>query len=141
MLAVAGLVAGLAACQEQAERPPAETVSSGGPGRILYLTYCESCHGRSGQGNGTAASSLRTPPPDLTRLWMSYGTPLDRGRLVEYIDGRQLLGLHGPRDMPVWGVEFFEGVPPTTPNLEDVRLRLIEVLVQYLETIQSKQQT
>jgi hypothetical protein len=43
--------------------------------------------------------------------------------------------------MPIWGVEFFEGVPPTTPNLEDVRLRLIEVLVQYLETIQSKQQT
>jgi mono/diheme cytochrome c family protein len=141
---LAGLVVGLVACPERADRTaavPAVPASEGGPGRILYLTYCQGCHGLGGRGDGPAATSLRTPPPDLTRLWQSYGTPLDRERVVEYIDGRGLIGAHGPREMPVWGDEFFEDAPPLATNLvEGARRHLIEVLVNYLETIQTQRQ-
>jgi mono/diheme cytochrome c family protein len=138
---LAGLVVGLTACPERADRTAAVPASEGGPGRILYLTYCQGCHGLGGRGDGPAATSLRTPPPDLTRLWQRYGTPLDRERVVEYIDGRGLIGAHGPREMPVWGDEFFEDAPPLATNLvEGARRHLIEVLVNYLETIQTQRQ-
>lgn len=40
----------------------------------------------------------------------------------------------------IWGSEFFEDAPRTTPNLEGVRGRLIEVLVEYVETLQTERQ-
>jgi mono/diheme cytochrome c family protein len=110
-----------------------------GAGAMLYLTYCQACHGATGAGDGPAAASLRTPPTDLTRLWERYGTPLDRERLARTIDGRRLFGGHDPREMPIWGEEFFEGVPSTTPDLESAKRRLLEVLVEHLETLQSRQ--
>jgi len=132
----------LTGCGERIEPPSvAARVAKGGPGQILYLTYCESCHGVGGLGDGPAAESLRTPAADLTRLWQTYGTPLDRERVAEYIDGRQLLGIHDSREMPVWGEEFFEDLPPKTPNVETVKRRLIEVLVDYLETLQTEQRS
>ena len=137
---LAGLVVGLAACPERTDRATVSLAGEGGPGRILYLTYCQSCHGVAGRGDGPAAASLRATPPDLTRLWEHYGTPLDRERLVEYVDGRWLIGVHGPRKMPVWGREFFEDAPPTTHNLETTKRHLIDVLVGYLETLQTERQ-
>ncbi len=134
------LVLSLAACPDRTDpatpAPPAE----GGPGRILYLTYCQSCHGVAGRGDGPAAASLRVQPPDLTLLWKRYGTPLDRQRLVEYIDGRWLVDAHGSRDMPIWGREFYGDAAPMAPNLEGLKRHLIEVLVGYLETLQTERQ-
>lgn len=135
------LVVGLAACHERTERMADVAAGGGGPGRILYLTYCQGCHGLTGRGDGPAAASLRMPPADLTRLWERYGTPLDRERLAKYIDGRQLLDPHGSRDMPVWGHEFFADAPPIKPEVvEDERRHLIDVLCAYLETLQSERQ-
>jgi len=79
-------------------------------------------------------------PPDLTLLWKRYGTPLDRQRLVEHIDGRWLVDAHGSRDMPIWGREFYGDAAPMAPNLEGLRRHLIEVLVGYLETLQTERQ-
>jgi mono/diheme cytochrome c family protein len=140
-LALVGLTAGLVACGDPTDRPVVTTKRAGGPGRILYLTYCQSCHGSAGRGDGPAAASLRTPPTDLTLLWKGYGTPLDRERLAEYIDGRRLVDVHGPREMPLWGEEFFEDTPPNTPNLERLKRHLIEVLAEYLETLQTERRT
>jgi mono/diheme cytochrome c family protein len=139
-VSLAGLMVGLAACPQRADRTAAAPAGKGGPGRILYLTYCQSCHGLAGQGDGPAAASLRAQLPDLSRLWEYYGTPLDRERLVEYIDGRWLVGAHGPREMPVWGREFYEDAPPMTPNLEGAKRHLIGVLADYLETLQTERQ-
>ena len=136
-----GLVVGLAACSERSDRTAGIPAGESGPGRILYLTYCQGCHGPAGRGDGPAAASLRTPPADLTRLWEHYGTPLDRERLAEYIDGRRLIGFHRSEEMPVWGQEFFEDAPPLKPDLvEDEKRHLIEVLSAYLETLQTERQ-
>ena len=140
-LVLAGLVVGLAACPERTDRTPGAPAREGGPGRILYLTYCQGCHGLAGRGDGPAAASLRTPPVDLTRLWERYGTPLDRERLAAYIDGRRLIGPHRPREMPVWGREFFKDAPSIEPELiEGEKRHLIEVLSAYLETLQTERQ-
>jgi mono/diheme cytochrome c family protein len=42
---------------------PAEVVDQG---RLLYQQKCESCHGKSGNGNGTDAAGLSTHPTDFT---------------------------------------------------------------------------
>ncbi len=136
---LAALLLGLAACADRAEQPaaPAPTTAVG-PGRILYLTYCQSCHGLAGRGDGPVAAWLRQPPPDLTRLWERYGTPLDRERLAEYIDGRWLVDVHGTREMPLWGSEFFVDAPPMAPSLEGDKRHLLRVLAEYLETLQTE---
>lgn len=131
----------LLGCQESKEPVVTEPAGARGPGQILYLTYCQSCHGVAGRGNGPAAASLRTKPIDLTQLWRRYGTPLDADRVADYIDGRSLLSAHGNREMPIWGEEFFEDAPADTPNLERIKGRLVEVLVEYLESLQSERQT
>jgi mono/diheme cytochrome c family protein len=142
VLALVGFLAAIAACgSDPAERSDEQSVARPGPGQVLYITYCQSCHGEAGHGDGPAAASLRTPPADLTRLGKRYGTPLDRKALQQYVDGRQLLSLHGGREMPIWGTEFFAEVPPGTLNLETVRHHLIEALVEYLETLQRDQRT
>jgi mono/diheme cytochrome c family protein len=138
LLASALAGAALAACDQGSE---VASMKTAGRGQVLYLTYCESCHGIDGSGSGRAAASLRTPPADLTRLFERYGTPLDRARIEEYIDGRKLTSFHGAREMPIWGEEFFSDSPEGTPNLETVRQRLIALLAEYLETLQAEQRT
>lgn len=139
-VACAVIAALIGACDASGERGPTRA-AGGGAGQILYLTHCQGCHGAAGDGNGPAAASLRVPPADLTRLWERYGTPLDRERLAKYVDGRMLAFFHGPREMPIWGDEFFEDAPPDAPSLEASKQRLIEVLIQYLETLQTRQHT
>ena len=103
-------------------------------GRVLFGTYCASCHGLEGDGRGPVAAALRTPPADLTRLTERYGTPFPRARLAAFIDGRKDVAAHGPREMPVWGERFFLG--DADPNLEARTRRTILVILDYLESIQ-----
>jgi len=37
-------------------------------GKVLYDTYCSSCHGKNGDGNGPAAASLRPRPTNFLDL-------------------------------------------------------------------------
>lgn len=138
-MGLATLLAGALSCQQTVERASSTVPDESGLGQVLYLTYCQSCHGQEGRGGGPSGPFLRTPPPDLTQLWTRYGTPLDRDRLVEYIDGRSLTAVHGLREMPVWGEEFFKDAPPLAPDtVERSKDHLVEVLIRYLETLQTK---
>ena len=42
--------------------------------------------------------------------------------------------------MPIWGDEFFEDAPSQAPNVEQMKRRLLDVLVEYLETLLSERQ-
>lgn len=131
-LALAGLRAPGAAAVEPGA-PPAS-----GAGARLYATYCASCHGPTGRGDGPVAPALTTPPPDLTQLWRHFGSPLAADEVAMAIDGRRDVAAHGPREMPVWGEKLFAGAPPTTPGLEGVRGSLIAALVRHLGTLQAE---
>jgi mono/diheme cytochrome c family protein len=72
-------------------------------GRDLYLRYCASCHGISGNGDGPVAAALEPRPADLTRLNERYGEPSPLRQTIAAIDGRQPVRAHGNSAMPVWG--------------------------------------
>ena len=57
-LSVAAVLA-LSACGVETENTP---------GQDTYMSYCVTCHGKSGQGNGPLAEDLPVAPSDLTLL-------------------------------------------------------------------------
>ena len=124
---------GDAASAATAPVAPATAVESGAD---RYVQYCASCHGIDGRGDGPAAATLRTPPPDLTRLSARWGSPLDRTALAELIDGRKGPRAHGPPDMPVWGERLYAGERPDSPAREAARRGTLLLILEYLETLQ-----
>jgi mono/diheme cytochrome c family protein len=94
-------------------------------GEALYMRYCASCHGMDGKGDGTVASALNTPPPDLTRL--EYG----EGELMKQIDGRRTIRAHGTPAMPVWG-EVFEQSSIGEPHRRRTTLQRVQAIADYV---------
>lgn len=115
-------------------------VTGGVAGRELYASYCAGCHGLDGRGGGAEAAKLGLKPPDLTRLYERYGSPLQRERVAAFIDGREEVKAHGPREMPVWGERFFEGDTGPPRGIETAKRRTIEVLVDHLQRLQGREQ-
>jgi len=98
-------------------------------GRALYLSYCASCHGLTGEGEGPVARALMTPPANLRRLSERFGTPYPRIRSrVTSTAARK-----SPRDMPVWGTRFYY----QTSGDEHRVKQMIGELVAFLQSIQS----
>ena len=46
--------------------PVATNAGSIKEGKDLWVTHCQSCHGKSGKGDGTKASQLKTEPGNFT---------------------------------------------------------------------------
>jgi mono/diheme cytochrome c family protein len=116
---------------------PADTTDWVGQGARLYATYCASCHGVGGRGDGPVAALLRVPPADLTRLAERYGEPLPADRLADFVDGRRSVAAHGPREMPVWGEQLYRGEREGAPAKEAARSGTVLLIVEWLETIQT----
>jgi mono/diheme cytochrome c family protein len=102
-------------------------------GHALFLRYCASCHGLTGEGDGPMARALTTPPANLRMLSDRYGNPLPKDQVARFIDGRADVKAHGPRDMPVWGERFYL---ETGGSEREVKHRIAE-LVAYLQSIQT----
>lgn len=105
-----------------------------GSGDALYLTYCASCHGTSGRGDGPVADLLRVRPADLTRFAAQNGGVFPTAKLQRVIDGRDV-GSHGNPDMPVWGDAF--RISRGGLSDADVKVR-IETIVRFLQSIQER---
>ncbi len=78
-------------------------ITSSLDGSEMYKTWCASCHGISGKGDGPAASALKTRPTDLTLLAKKNGGKFPTEKVRSYIDGTTSVDAHGSREMPVWG--------------------------------------
>ncbi len=115
------------------EKPVCADSKQAARGRVLYLQYCVSCHGLSGEGDGPVARSLITPPANLRRLAERFGNPLPQDQVARYIDGRAEVKAHGPRDMPVWGSRFYY----KSGTNERRAQQWIAQLVAYLQSIQN----
>jgi mono/diheme cytochrome c family protein len=75
-------------------------------GMILFDSFCASCHGQSGKGNGPWRPKLVSLVPDLTVLAKNNNGIFPFERVSMIIDGRQELKTHGTKEMPVWGRIF-----------------------------------
>src|ERR1700683_3725370 len=53
------------------------TKTSSTSGSEMFINYCAVCHGKSGNGDGPAASALKVPPADLTTLAKRNGGKFD----------------------------------------------------------------
>jgi len=102
-------------------------------GHSLYLQYCASCHGPTAEGDGPMARVLITPPANLRRLSERLGNPLPMDQVARYIDGREEVKTHGPRDMPVWGRRFYN---ESGGDQGQVRKQIAD-LVAFLQSIQT----
>jgi len=137
------LALGCAASAPEAPRPSSEQSSpplAADPvlaelGEPVFRTYCASCHGLDGTGNGPAASALNTPPADLRRIAARRGGVFSDAEIARKIDGRFDIDAHGTREMPIWGAAFAADIPDGEVAESVTRGRLA-VLVEYLKSIQ-----
>src|ERR1700674_130229 len=100
--AAAGAVALIVGATSSGRPMEASSAIQPRSGEALYLTYCASCHGRSGRGDGPVADLLRVRPANLTRFTTQNGGVFPTAKLQRVIDGRDV-GSNGNPDMPVWG--------------------------------------
>lgn len=123
--------AGLAALAALAAPAAGAADYSAYTGAELYHRFCESCHGKGGAGDGPVSRSFAAALPDLTRIAQRHGGTYPENWVYRVIDGRESMISHGPRDMPVWGVELWreQGADVSAGiKTRDVTARLVEYL-------------
>lgn len=138
LLAAALVLAAAGPALAAGPESPKHKVNKSAPGYELFRQYCASCHGVFGDGNGPVAQFLDPKPANLTELYKKFGSPLPTARLISVIDGRDMIRAHGTSDMPIWGRHLYESIPPN-PGKEALKRGTLQVIIQYLQTIQQKQ--
>jgi mono/diheme cytochrome c family protein len=101
-------------------------------GEENYKAYCAACHGVSGKGDGPAATALKVPPTDLTRLAANAGGKFPTMHVETMIRNADNPA-HGSKDMPVWGPVFRS---LSSGNQAQVELRVAN-LTKYIEAMQA----
>jgi len=101
-------------------------------GTEMFKTYCATCHGTGGKGDGPAASALKKSPPDLTQLARKHDGKFPDGYIATKLKAVDQPS-HGSKDMPVWGPLLSS----VSRDNAETQLRIAN-LVKYLETIQVK---
>lgn len=104
-------------------------------GERLYRSSCSACHGMHARGDGPVAPILKVPVPDLTLIAARRDGSFPDEEIYRVIDGQADLGAHGPRNMPIWGYEFFSEDPDDESAHREASQK-VESLVEYLRSIQ-----
>jgi mono/diheme cytochrome c family protein len=105
-------------------------------GRQLYMRFCASCHGPTGNGDGPVGSQLEVMVPNLTGLSRRYGDRFNQAQMREIIDGRASVIAHGTRTMPVWGYEFWVDEGADMEAEAAVRT-IVDKLIAYIRSLQT----
>ena len=101
----------------------------------LYQTYCASCHGTAGRGDGPMAAYLKVPPANLTTIAARARGVFPSEVVLHIVDGRRAVKTHGDSSMPIWGDAFSlsGSADSDTATAEKIRR-----LVAYVESIQQR---
>ena len=106
-------------------------------GRQMYVSYCASCHGMDGKGNGPVAESLKTPPTNLTQLSNQNHGKYPAHHVVAVLHGGTSPSAHGTALMPVWGPIFAKIDKSSSPaTASSAKLLRISNLNRYIQGIQ-----
>lgn len=108
--------------------------TSAASGKEMFTSYCATCHGTDGKGNGPAASALKMPPSDLTLLSQKNGGKFPSLHVGAVLRGEATLPAHGSKDMPVWGPLFWH---MSQGHSAEVQQRVTN-LTKYIESLQAK---
>jgi mono/diheme cytochrome c family protein len=125
----------------RAQQQPSATVkhvplksTSPASGREMFASYCASCHGTDGKGDGPAAKALKTAPANLTVLSQQNGGKYPAMKVASTLRGETDLPAHGSKDMPVWG-PLFRSV--SGGHESEIQQRITN-LTKYIESLQAK---
>lgn len=102
-------------------------------GASTFKTYCATCHGATGHGDGPVSAQLRFAPFDLTSIARRNRGSYPFDKVYKIIDGRAPVKGHGGTDMPVWGDAFRESPEGYDPGRVKEK---ITQLVHFLASIQ-----
>ena len=120
-------------------------------GKSEYRSSCAPCHGIDGKGDGPVSKELKMHPSDLTILAKKNNGVFPLDAVHTTIDGRDSIGSHGTREMPIWGYQFipmtdlphnidlsyWKMFGPEQSSEVVVRTRILGV-IDYLNRIQQK---
>jgi mono/diheme cytochrome c family protein len=119
---------------QEGQRPEHGHLIDSVKGAVLFKAYCAVCHGKDGKGAGPMAKSLKTSPPDLTRIAARNAGKFPLERVEKIIAGDEPIPAgHGSREMPVWGPIFSQ----VAWDQDLGRLRVYN-LARYLESLQAR---
>ena len=102
-------------------------------GTQMFRTFCAVCHGTNAKGNGPAAITLKTAPPDLTVLSRKNGGKFPLMKVTQVIQGDEVVLSHGTREMPIYG-DMFRDI---RNDEAFVKLR-VGVLTSFIQSLQQK---
>ena len=136
VVAIASACALISSAQETKPTVKHEAAATTSPssGKEMFVSYCASCHGKSGKGDGPAAAALKQPPADLTMLAKGHGGKYPSDLVTSVLSGKANLKSHGDQEMPVWGPVFWK---MSQGHEEQVQLRIAN-LNRYVESLQEK---
>ena len=128
-----GIVVAMALMIVAPARISAQSTSSFS-GAADYQTFCASCHGAAGKGDGVIARTLKRRPADLTQLAKNNDGAFPDDKVFKTINGGA--SSHGgSTDMPEWSSVFAKSSESDGPALVKAR---IDALVTYLSSIHDK---
>ena len=103
-------------------------------GADMFAIHCVSCHGPTGEGDGSVAAILTVSVPSLRTLTQRSGGEFPAAAVASYVDGRDLPVAHGDRLMPVWG-DVFDATTEFLPEAEGAEIR-VQAIVDYVRELQ-----
>jgi mono/diheme cytochrome c family protein len=127
-------VASLAACTSTPA--PSDPQLSRYDGAQLFAAYCVACHGQKGEGNGAAASLLKSGVPDLTQISARAGGTFPEEDVRKIIAGTSSRPGHGERNMPIWEWQFYDTKSSDVAGERARAELLIGRLVQHVKSLQ-----
>jgi mono/diheme cytochrome c family protein len=104
-------------------------------GQQMYTTYCASCHGADGKGNGPAAPALKIPATDLTTLSQKNGGKFPSAHVATVLRFGVENVAHGTAQMPVWG-DLMQTLGPPSQAGSSVMHQRISNLTDYIKQMQ-----
>lgn len=108
------------------------------PGKEAFRTYCSTCHGVDGLGDGSMTEVMSVPVPDLTQLSANNDGVFPMLEVIHIIDGRTGLRGHGT-PMPLYGALFDDEIDDAGPYGAPIYTRgKILSIAYYLEAIQNQ---
>jgi hypothetical protein len=108
------------------------------PGAEAFGTYCATCHGMDGLGDGAMTEIMSVTVPDLTQMTARNDGVFPMLDVIHIIDGRTGLRGHGG-PMPVYGALFDDELAYPGPYGAPLYTRgKILSIAYYLEGLQNQ---
>ena len=106
-------------------------------GKTMYVSYCASCHGLDGRGNGPTAQALKSAPADLALLSKNNNGVYPAAHVVAVLKFGVENDSHGSKLMPVWGPALIGSAAHSAGAMDEQALRIAN-LTKYVESLQLK---